>query len=579
MKYYMNNLQNVKKIVHTFKFEHLLISAIILGIILRFFALGTRIPMYDGTAYMAVGHAFSEYHSFLSPWGYFTDSGTNLAHSTLAPLFPAYLGFFYMLFGFSLKVTQIASFIISILCLITLYLTTKNLFGHLEGLIVTAIFAFDKTLIFATADASGENLLVIVFALLTWSLLKSLNDRRHILLVFIFTGMFYMLKSHALNLIIMAMPIVLYIIWYHFIYEKMHLLKVTKYLLITGFVIIGSLLSYSYFMSNITIEILGLSLNPTMMLLKLPWTILLISIVSVYWLPELKRSLDKLDRGDYNLLWLMIIFYSLMIWIMTSWIGGDAIFAKGNVYEEGHIRYVLPIFVPILWLVLKETNFRKFESMLSPEKHKFMEIRKTFVATDILNSLKKYVEMLIQDKNRLITIISIFIITIAVKLQLYNWLAIYILFGAISLMMFNPRKRLFVMLFAFLLLGLDATTHVLYPPYANAANDLNLLIQDGDIIAIDDGGLDVMYPYALYPFLYDHTSPPVNYYEAGHANYILSYTNERYDGYELIGEYYWSGHSGIISQTKIFFKNMLHKQIDVNERTPDARLWRNEIPN
>jgi hypothetical protein len=46
-----------------------------------------------------------------------------------------------------------------------------------------------------------------------------------------------------------------------------------------------------------------------------------------------------------------------MIWIITSLMGGVNIHDNNIIFRLNHIRYITPIYILILWLVVKDSNW------------------------------------------------------------------------------------------------------------------------------------------------------------------------------------------------------------------------------
>ena len=555
------NIQKNDFMKHIFTFNRVLLILICIGIVLRIGMLWARLPVYDGTTYMAVGHSLSQNHAFIEPWGEFTSwDASEPAYSKVAPLFPTYLAVFYKLFGFSIPVTQLANLILSMLCLFIIYLTTRDLFGHQKGLVVTAVMAFVSTLVWATGASHTENLLMLVFTLLIWALLKSLKESRYVILMGVFLAFFYLIKSHSLDILSVIICFMCFVAW-RYLYEGATIFRDKNYLLGFGafFGIAGTWALRNYLRlgdyGSVSSGNNSLFLSSDL-LVNLLWTIIMVVVCFVvYWLPELKKSLGKIKIEDYNILWLVAIGYTLLVWISTS--GVEAVHLQGQ-----GLRYIFPVFIVILWLVLKETDFQQRISGTSA-------------------SIKGHIKSLLNDKERISMIITVLIISVIVLFFFpYNWLVIYLLFGAFSLTLISPRKRLAIMLLALLLVSANTATFCVQLPDVEAANDLNARIQNGDLIAVygyPDGTMP--YKYNLYPYLWRHDTNPFKYYDGCNATYVLSYTNRSFEGYNQIGEYYWESKLGIIVKSKIFFRESIKRiffgeRIARGERTPSAWLWK-----
>lgn len=550
------NLKNIN-------FNGFSIILIIVGILLRIIMFSTRLPAYDGIEYMAIGHGFSQTFTFIEPWGNFADNLQNTPEYTkLAPLFPAYLGFFYMLFGFSIKITQIATFVLSIVMLLVVYLTTKDLLGHQKGLIITAIIALDYTLIYTMAMGHAESLLVIIIAILTWSLLKGLNNSKYLPIVGVSIGLFYLTKSHSLKFIYVVLLILAFIIWRYCYVNKM-VFKDKNYLLMYGIGLgipgLWRLRNYliapesSEIMNNIPIHF---SSDFIMFLfLKAIWIFLLVAVVFVFWIPELSRIFKNFKIERYNALILIVIGYSLMAWFVSSTALISDINVKSWLFRENHIRYLVPIYVPLLWLIFSDIDFKQ-------------QISSTSIP------LRIRIQSLLRDRNRLILFMLVLIVSILVKVFLYNWLAIIIFFGAISLLMKNPKKRLGFMLVAFLIISINTVSNPVQLPHVEAGKYLNTVLRDEDTITINGFAGDYE-TYDLYPYIYNYNIKPIFNAKENNTTYILSYLNTNYEGYTLIGEYYWGGSLNVLSEFKTLMKETL-KGKPQNKKTKDESkpsLW------
>jgi 4-amino-4-deoxy-L-arabinose transferase-like glycosyltransferase len=161
-------------------FNGILIMVIILGIILRIITFWTLPPLGDGTYYIAVGHSFAKTGEFMAPWGgdFGTGNSTNLEYSRISPVYPLYLAAFYFIFGYSIEITQIAAFILALITLLIIYLTTRNLFNHQKGLIVIAVLSVTWPFIYFPGMEYGDNMVLLFFVLTLWAFMKGLKDSR-----------------------------------------------------------------------------------------------------------------------------------------------------------------------------------------------------------------------------------------------------------------------------------------------------------------------------------------------------------------------------------------------------------------
>lgn len=174
----------------------LLLTLIGLGILLRVPGWFTWSIGPDASRYAAMADALNRHGEFLMPWGdiYSPGSGPQFSHH-FPPLYPAILALFYKVLGFSEATTRLASLLLAVLAIAVTYWCTKDLYGRTKGLVAAAVVSLSPVLVMTTNKAYAENLLLVLFVLAMWAILKSLDRPWFIVLGAVFAGLGYLTKS------------------------------------------------------------------------------------------------------------------------------------------------------------------------------------------------------------------------------------------------------------------------------------------------------------------------------------------------------------------------------------------------
>lgn len=176
--------------------ERVLLVLIGIGLLARLPGLWTWAIGPDADRYSAMAHALQTHGSFLMPWGdvYSPGTGPQPSHH-YPPLYPMVLAGFFQVFGFSRGTTQLASLALSLLAVATTWWCTRSLYGRKPGLVAAAAVALNPILIQTTNKAYSENLLMVLFVLTMWAILRSLDKPWFIVLAGLFAGLSYLTKS------------------------------------------------------------------------------------------------------------------------------------------------------------------------------------------------------------------------------------------------------------------------------------------------------------------------------------------------------------------------------------------------
>jgi membrane protein DedA with SNARE-associated domain/4-amino-4-deoxy-L-arabinose transferase-like glycosyltransferase len=173
-----------------------LLAIIALGVLLRLLVPWWRAVGPDADRYSAMAHGLLETGGFTMAWGDIYSPGTGPAPSHhFPPLYPTILAGFFHLLGFDRGTLRVASIAMALLALLVTYLCTRDLYGHRRGLVATAVVAAAPVFLLTTAKAYSENLILVLFVLAMWAILKSLDRPWFIVLAALFAGLGYLAKS------------------------------------------------------------------------------------------------------------------------------------------------------------------------------------------------------------------------------------------------------------------------------------------------------------------------------------------------------------------------------------------------
>lgn len=569
-------VRNLKK---KFTFNRMLIIVIVFGILLRINTFWTLPPSYDGNAYIAVGHNIPKTGEIMAPWGgdYGSGNASDLEFSRLSPVFPSYLSVFYIIFGYSIAITQIAGIILGVLTLLVIYLTSKSLFGHRKGLIVTAIMSVTWPLIMYPGMEWGDNMVIIFFVATLWAFLKGLQNSKYMILFGLFSATLILTKVHGVHFLFGIAIVIGFFLWrYRYIgtnvfKDKYYYFGSAGFLFILlGWFIRNNLRSikateqtaFSNAPSSPSIELL------IMFALKFPYLVILAAVCFLFWWKELKVTFKKIKNEDYNALWMFTIGFFLLIWAITALMGGVNIHDRDTVFRLNHIRYITPIYVSLMWLVAKDCDWTHHGKNIN------------YLSKEVLGEIKKWIFRIFKNKKTLFFITAILLAGIIVLLEIEFFIGLTVIIAAPTLAIESARKRLAIMLLVFILVSINSATILKVPPYVGAAKDLQGLLEDGDSVMVD-GEWHVPDKFALYPYLTEYDVKVMEYDENLNATYIFSYENKNYTGYALIGEYYWDGDLGLIINLRndilgLFITSKTENGLESQDPLPSGWLWEKE---
>ncbi len=158
---------------------------------------GDYAKMVDGQAYVIMARSLLDQHTL--SWV----EGQPSEH--YGPLYSLYLLPFY-LWSRDILATKVAILFMGVVATLAVYLTTRRLYGPLEGLVASAMVLSMPTLLLMSSRNLAEFLLVLLYTLTIYSLYRSLEAGRgrYVILAGLFAGLAYLTKSSTGYLFLFA---------------------------------------------------------------------------------------------------------------------------------------------------------------------------------------------------------------------------------------------------------------------------------------------------------------------------------------------------------------------------------------
>lgn len=529
-------------------FNSLFMMSIFLGIIFRIATFWTSIitgSSNDGILYALLGEGLIKNQDFVLPWD--TVESSNAIYGVTLT-YPLYLAFFYKIFGFTISTIKLAAIILSILLLVVVFLTSKDLFGKQKALFITAVISLNDQLIISTGQNYSENMLIIFFTLMIWSMIKSFSNEKYIPLAAFFAGLTYVSKTN-IGLPLIVLSIILFII-YRFYFIKF---KIFSFNYIGAGIIFFSFVISRNFLMQKNLARYNESTNLSFFLtdhgikefiLQVPLHLILFLIIIIFLIPEFKSSINKINEFN-SLLWLLIIGVSIPILIHAT--GRQTGLAT---IPSASARYFTLAYIPLLWLLTKHIDFDR----LNNEKENII-IRKKWIFPLIL-------------------------ISGAVFLLINLWWGILLVIGTLAVFTGNLQQRITLLLIALLIVSTTAIIpnegHEYSIELQDAMNEFKGIVHDGDDVAIKNYRNAPLQITSAYIYLSEKNLIIKDYNNGTYTKYILSQTkeDENFSNYELIGKY--EDENQVNLRKKIYFK-LKNFILNINSvpatRTP-IYLWK-----
>ena len=238
----------------------------------------------------------------------------------------------------------------------------------------------------------------------------------------------------------------------------------------------------SYTPTNLSMDLL------IMFILKFPYLIILVAVCLLFWVHEIKQTLSKIKKEDYNALWTFTIGYFLVIWVITALMGGTEIHNRDIVFRPNHIRYITPIYVSILWLVIKDHEWT----------HQGEEV--PYFSREMVQEIRNWLSHIFREKKPLLYMFMVASIGVIVLIEIEFFIGLVLLFAAPTFAISSVRKKLAIMLLVFSIVGVNASTIINEYPYIAGGKDLQGMLNEGDTVMID-GEWSIPEKYDLYPYL------------------------------------------------------------------------------
>ncbi len=542
------NPENQKRSVLTVR--HILLFLVLVGIVFRLTSVVWRDVGFDANYYLVMGQSLAQRGEFYMPWGDLSNlNGVPSYSHHMSPLFPAYIGSFYALFGFFYIVAKFAAVIVSILTIAVIFWTTKNLYGKERGLVAAAIFALSYELIVETGKLYSENFTLLFFTLTMWAIIRGVKEDKYIVYAGLFAGLAYLSRSSLGYFFIIAG--VGGFLW-RFYYMRWGVFKNKWYLLaiaiFLGFVGGWGLRNLSHFgwpnwetSAAIQQTILNAFSQPIryleLILLLIPFFIMILLTYAAFWLPEFRASLRRIRDEQVSGLWLAVFLIPFIAIFVSGALSLDETQKGVTLFWRDRVRYVLYAFVPIVWLGIRAVDFR----LGTPVKDALRGLKVSAIA--ILERIRQ----IARNRTWMGSISLLLLATVVSLVFIGGWLAAFLLVGAFALFFKSPRKRLAIFLAILLVFSIEAGTAEVKFASPQAGQDLNSSLSSGEYVAVDSTTYHHL--YFLYPFIDDAENRIVLYQENLNTTYIASFlVNRTYSNYSPIGNYYDISRGGVISE-------------------------------
>jgi 4-amino-4-deoxy-L-arabinose transferase-like glycosyltransferase len=519
---------------------------------LRIVTYWTGFMFWDAPYYIQMGRGLADGTNFVLPWG----DPFSPAHDGFvpepshhfSPLYSSYLAGFYAVFGYSLEVTRIASILLSVLFLVVLYMTSRDLMGRDKALIVTAVFSLDPTLIITTRDLMPETLIIILFVLTIWAIIRGIDDDRYMVIAALCAAGGYLSKSSVGYLFIVAGVggfawRFAYIRWGVF-KRKYYLAAIAIFLGIVAAWSLRNILTFGWFnwqtspylesaLGNVLHELGDFS---AAFVATVPFFVAIILMYGSFWLPWARRSLKRIREARTSALWLAVgLVLAISLWFSAAL----AIYEGSGILSHSamRIRYLVIAFPPLMWAVMDEVELPPLGHVLGLRSIRalFREMRTNLVSLRTRRRRAASIAVLV-SVGALLPLAS----------QSYLVVSAFLIGGALSLLLTDPRKVLAVMLAVCFLLSLELATETVDNPQIALSEDLDHRLEQGQTVALDGSDIELGYLYVrMHSFDFNMTE----YAENETVDFIISYKLERdYPGYSLVKVYNYRDSPGIIKR-------------------------------
>ncbi len=531
--------------------KHVILIIIILGIAFRIGSLINRDVGFDANYFLTMGQALTKHGEFYLPWGDPSNlNGVPSYSHHVSPLYPTLFGLFYFTFGESYIVPKVASLIISLLTLVVIFWTTRDLFGRERALVVSAIFAIDYELIIETGKLYSENLTMLFFALTIWAIIKGVKDDKYITLAGLFAGLAYLARASLGYFFIIAgvggfLWRFYYMRWGVF-KNKWYMLAIVIFLGMVGGWGLRNLYHFGWPNWETSTAIQNTIINAfsqpveylVLILLLVPFFILILLTYGAYWLPELKGTLRRIKDEQISGLWLAVFLIPFIALFISGALSLDETQKGVPLFWRDRMRYILYAFIPLVWLAVRKVDFQLDRSIGD-------SVREFGVS---YQHIKIRFNEILQNRLWITSILILIVAGVTSLIIVGGWLAAFLVVAASALVFRSPRKRLAIFLAVLLVFSIEAGTAEVKFAAPSAGADISNMLGPNEVVAVD--GTTWHQFYFLYPFVHDPETHILPYDGNTTPDYIASYqVSASYTGYTAIGYYYDNTRGGLISET------------------------------
>ncbi len=547
-------------------------GVVITGIVLRALTYWGGFLFWDSPYYIQMGRSFADGANFVLPWGDpFSPAGNGYVPGPshhFSPLYPMYLGFLFTALGYSLELTRVATIVLSVLFLVVMFCTSRDLLGADKALALTAVFALDPVMILSTRDLMPEPLIMIIFVLTIWAIVRAIKDDRYMVVAALCAAGGYLTKASVGYLFIVAgaggFAWRFYYLRWDVFRRRYYMAAIVIFLAIVGAWSLRNISTFgwpSWQTSPYLEDALGHALRNlgdflVALAVTAPVFVALLLTYGAYWLPWLRRSLSRVREERRSALWLAVG----LVFVITLWFSAALAIYEGSdlaVHSAVRFRYLVIAFPPLMWAAMDEVELPSLDVTL-----RLRGVASTLrEAGATLRSLGRW-------PRRTAAIVVVLAMGVSLLLVSSEYLVVsgMLLGGAFALLLEDPRKVLAVMLAAFLLVGAELATERVAVPEVALAREMTGLVGPGQIVAIDGSEVDIGYLYVgLERFDFDM----VSYEEGSEPDLIISYhLDKEYPGYRLVDVYDHGEYPGMVKRLSMG----LLPGSEMRE-TPTVALW------
>jgi len=330
----------------------------------------------DGGTYQAMAASFWRHYEFLVP-AYTNmpaiERSTEIVYSRhMSPLYPLYLSAFIFM-GASEAAFKVAYFVIFILSIVIVYLTTRNLFGSREALATSAIMASIQPIADYIAMGYSEAMVLIFYTLVVWAIIRSIETERYIIYAGLFAGLGYLTRSSIGYFFLLAG--LAGFVW-RFYYMRWRVLRNRNYLMaiIVFFSFVGAWAArnivrfwdgtfiglFSAWETDMYIEYCFKQtldhFSFYLIALLMKGVFFAVMIFGYAWMiiPQLRESLGQIRNERVSGLWLAFLLPNVIsLFIVSAFFVVEAGYPWVTPFWLDNLRYVFFTFVPLFWIAFE----------------------------------------------------------------------------------------------------------------------------------------------------------------------------------------------------------------------------------